>query len=280
MQTIEAHQIKRIVHQECHGKLINLTISGSHLYGFESKDSDVDFRGSFLIDTNNLLGLHTPKDYFERMIDNNDVVLFELKKEIGLLNKGNCNVLEHLFAQQLYTSDEYFELKKIVSLNLNINGLYHSYRGLSWENYNKFCLKGMHTVKKFLYVFRGILAGMNAIENRSIQPNINLLLEGKETHYYYEPIMELIRMKRQGLEKDFLPDSSLAKYHKLVENLFSDMDMIYEKNKPSEKIQLQLDRSRDYDLDKFLRKIRKNYMRKNNGDEMLERPTLGSGKHD
>lgn len=268
MPTIEVNQIKKMVHQEYSGKLLYVTISGSHLYGFESKDSDVDFRGCYLVDTNNLLGLSTPRDYIERIIEpDNDVVLFELKKELGLLNKGNCNVLEHLFANQLYTSDEYFELKKIIGLNLNVNGIYHSYRGMAWENYNKFCLKGMHTVKKFLYVFRGILAGMHAISNRQIQPNLNLLIEGKQEHYYYQPIMELINMKKRGLEKDFLPDSALGKYHGLVENLFSAMDAVYEQNKPSEKIQEQLDRSREQDLDKFLRKVRKNYMRKTNGEQ-------------
>lgn len=266
MPTMEVNQIKKLVHQEYSGKLLYVTISGSHLYGFESKDSDVDFRGSYLIDTNNLLGINTPKDYVERVIGNNDIVLFELKKEIVSLDKGNCNTLEHLFAKPLYTSDEYFELKKIISLNLNINGIYSSYRGLAWSNYNKFCLKGMHTVKKFLYVFRAMLAGMYAIQNRQIQPNLELLLQGKETTYYYEPVMELIRMKKQGLEKDFLPDTVLAKYHGLVENLFSAMDAVYEQNKPSEKIESQLNKSRDQDLDKFLRKVRKNYMRKTNTD--------------
>lgn len=264
--TTDVNQIKKIVHQEYSGKLLYVTISGSHLYGFESKDSDIDYRGCYLIDTNNLLGIHTPKDYIEKTVELNDIVLFELKKELGLLNKGNCNVLEHLFATQLYTSDEYFELKKIIGLNLNVNGIYHSYRGMAWENYNKFCLKGQHTVKKFLYVFRGILAGMHAIQNRNIQPNLEKLLEGKETHYYYEPIMELIRMKRQGMEKDFLSDTLLAKYHGLVENMFSAIDMIYEKNKPSEKLQEEVDRVRTNDLDKFLRKVRKNYMRKITGE--------------
>lgn len=263
------NQIKKLVHQEYSGKLINVCVSGSHLYGFESKDSDVDLRGCWLIDTNNLLGIHAPRDYVERTDGEYDIVLFELKKEIGLLNKGNCNVLEHMFANQLFTSDEYFELKKIISLNLNIPGLYNSYRGMAWENYNKFCLKGMHTVKKFLYVFRAILAGMYVIEHRIIQPNLGKLIEGKESTYYYEPIMELIRLKKQGLEKDFLPDSSLPKYHKLVENLLSTLDMMYEQNKPSEKVQAELNHARERDLDAFLKKIRKNYMRKNNGEDFM-----------
>ena len=263
--TVEINKIKKLVHTEYSGRLLYVTVSGSHLYGFESEDSDIDLRGCWLIDTNNLLGLKIPKDYIPLEDGDLDVVLFELRKEIGLLNKGNCNVLEHLFSKQLYTSDEYFELKKIIGLNLNMSGIYHSYRGLAWENYNKFCLKGMHTVKKFLYVFRGILAGMYAIENRDIQPNLEKLLENR-TESFVEPIQELIRLKKEGKEKDFLPDSSLPRYHKLVEDMITLLDECYEKNKLGEKIQLELDRTREKDLDVFLRKVRKNFMRKNNGE--------------
>ena len=107
--TRTVNQIKHLVTTEYHGKLLNLCISGSHLYGFESEDSDIDYRGCFVLDTNSLLGMSTPRDYVERTFGENDVVLNELKKELGLLDKGNCNILEHLYAKQLYTSDEYFE---------------------------------------------------------------------------------------------------------------------------------------------------------------------------
>src|SRR3990172_9951046 len=196
----EVNQIKRMVNNEYSGKLLYVTISGSHLYGFESEDGVIDFRGCWLLDTNKIIGLENPKLFIKKEEGKNDIVLYELKMELNLLNEGNCNVMEHLFATQLYTSDEYFELKKLVSYNMNMNGIYNSYRGLAWSNYNDFCLKGVHTVKKFLYVFRGILAGMYAIQTRTIEPNLKELLRGKESHYYYPLIMELIRLKKAGNE--------------------------------------------------------------------------------
>lgn len=262
LPTAKVNQIKRIVSNEYSGKLLYVTISGSHLYGFDSVDSDTDYRGCWLVDTNKLLGVDQPRDYIEVMDGDDDIVLFELRKEIKLLDKGNCNVLEHLFAKQLYTSDEYFELKKIIQLNLNMSGIYNSYRGMAWENYNKFCLKGMHTVKKFLYVFRAVLAGIHAIETRSIEPNLEKLLENNKESYA-KPIRELIKLKKQGKEKDFLPDKMLAKYHKLVEDMITRIDDCYETNKIGEKIQLEVDQRRSEDLDKFLKKVRKNYMKTN-----------------
>ena len=121
--------------------------------------------------------------------------------------------------------------------------------------------------KKFLYVFRGILAGMYALENKKIEPNLVTLLDNNyKDSYFYEDIMKLVELKRAGNEKDFLPDSLLPKYHKLVETMISTMDAIYEQVKPSDKLENELNRSREADLNKLLRKIRKNYMKANNGE--------------
>jgi len=51
-------------------RLVNLMISGSHLYGFTSKDSDIDIPGIFLYNTNKLMGLSIPKDTIELKIGN------------------------------------------------------------------------------------------------------------------------------------------------------------------------------------------------------------------
>jgi len=51
-------RIKEKIDKDQNGELIYLTISGSDLYGFPSKDSDVDYRGTYLTGTENLLGLH------------------------------------------------------------------------------------------------------------------------------------------------------------------------------------------------------------------------------
>jgi len=66
-------------------KLFSLTISGSHLYGFSSEDSDVDYRGIFQESTDHFLALNNPKEVIELKnigTDKDDIVLFELKKEI------------------------------------------------------------------------------------------------------------------------------------------------------------------------------------------------------
>ena len=40
--------------------LLNFYISGSDLYGWRSKNSDIDFRGGFVLNQNEFLGLTKP----------------------------------------------------------------------------------------------------------------------------------------------------------------------------------------------------------------------------
>ena len=45
--------------------LLFVTVSGAHLYGFPSADSDVDLRGSFAAPLADVLGLDTPRETSE-----------------------------------------------------------------------------------------------------------------------------------------------------------------------------------------------------------------------
>jgi len=136
-------------------------ISGSHAFGFESPDSDTDYRGCFQLVTNKLLTTRKPKDFLEYKVfkegmtladtDLHDVydketVLDELTKEVSLLLAGNCNHWEHLTAKQIFNSTEHIEMERIFSKQMNLNGIYNSYRGMATQNYKKFILGGKHTV--------------------------------------------------------------------------------------------------------------------------------------
>ena len=71
-------------------------IRGSHAYGLNTEDSDVDEGGIFLSPSEQLLGLGL--DYQEQIADDtNDVVWLELNKFMKLLLKSNPTVLEALF---------------------------------------------------------------------------------------------------------------------------------------------------------------------------------------
>lgn len=216
------------------GKLLSLMISGAHLYGFASEDSDIDYRGTFLADTNALLGLNYPRDVIEiqKKGDINDVVLFELKKEVGLAIAGNCNVLEHLTAKQLYTTKEYLRLKELIMDAFGKNGLYNSYKGMATFNYKKFILQGKNSVKKYLYVFRGLMAGIYALQTGMIEPNIEVL----NRHFKIPEVRLLIGLKRAGTEKGETPQEiDTGVLDAKVAELFQRIDEAYAKSKMKEK---------------------------------------------
>lgn len=241
------NDLRNQVNNKYHGKIIYVTISGSDLYGFRSQDSDIDFRGCFQVSTNKLLGLNTPRDIVElesykdkdelttrqlekdpHLIVENEAVLHELKKELNLMLKGNCNIYEHIFAEPLETSEAHKDLRAMAEAFWNSAGLYNSYRGMAYQNYNKFILGGKHSAKKYLYVLRGLLAGTYALTERKIEPNLETL-----NKYFEEPVVdELLDLKRRGLEKD--PVKHMDRYDQLCDKYFKTIDKEFMDNQDEE----------------------------------------------
>ncbi|GAA3369578.1 hypothetical protein GCM10020367_12850 [Streptomyces sannanensis] len=64
--------------------LLFATVSGAHLYGFPSRDSDVDLRGVHLLSADELLGLREVEETRSRMWDRDgvemDLVTHDLRK--------------------------------------------------------------------------------------------------------------------------------------------------------------------------------------------------------
>lgn len=77
------------------------TVSGAHLYGFASPDSDVDLRGAFLLPLRDVLGLRPSSETIavaEKSPVDLDWVAHDLRKFARLLTSHNGYVLEQLFS--------------------------------------------------------------------------------------------------------------------------------------------------------------------------------------
>ena len=81
--------------------LLFATISGAHLYGFPSPDSDFDLRGAHVLPLEKVVGLDMPDETVEdsRVIEGleMDIVSHDVRKFFSLLLKKNGYVLEQLF---------------------------------------------------------------------------------------------------------------------------------------------------------------------------------------
>src|SRR5664279_2782674 len=82
--------------------LLFATISGAHLYGFPSPDSDYDLRGVHLLPLKDIVGLQPGPETIEKsgVYDGMeiDLVTHDAKKFFGLLLKKNGYVLEQVLS--------------------------------------------------------------------------------------------------------------------------------------------------------------------------------------
>src|SRR5205814_4542635 len=98
--------------------LVFSTISGAHLYGFPSPDSDFDLRGAHVLPLEKVVGLDVRNETVEdsRVIEGleMDIVSHDVRKFFGLLLKKNGYVLEQLYSPLIvHTTPEHAELKEI-----------------------------------------------------------------------------------------------------------------------------------------------------------------------
>src|SRR2546425_10167556 len=82
--------------------LLFATISGAHLYGFPSPDSDYDLRGAHVLPLEKIVGLEAKDETIEdsRIIEGleMDIVSHDVRRFFRLLLKKNGYVLEQLFS--------------------------------------------------------------------------------------------------------------------------------------------------------------------------------------
>lgn len=124
--------------------LLFVTVSGAHLYGFPSPDSDYDLRGVHLLPARDVLGLHEPRDTIqsEGVRDGLeiDLVTHDAAKFFGLMLKKNGYVLEQLFSPLvLHTTAAHAELAALGRACVTRFHAYH-YLGFAetqWKLFDK-----------------------------------------------------------------------------------------------------------------------------------------------
>lgn len=100
--------------------LLFATVSGAHLYGFPSPDSDYDLRGADVLPAREAVGLMPKRETIEvsglRAGVEMDLVTHDVLKFFGMLLKRNGYVLEQLFSPLVvHTTPEHEELKTIAT---------------------------------------------------------------------------------------------------------------------------------------------------------------------
>src|SRR5690348_7317839 len=136
--------------------LIFATVSGAHLYGFASPDSDWDLRGVHLLPADEVLGLFDPQETIEQERRKDgvelDLVTHDARKFFGLLLKCNGYVLEQVLSPLVvHTTPEHAELKEIAGRCVTRHHAHH-YLGFAETQWRLFQKEDSPHVKPLLYV--------------------------------------------------------------------------------------------------------------------------------
>jgi hypothetical protein len=220
--------------------LLFITISGSHLYGFASADSDYDLRGVHILPIREIIGLNSPRETIELLEVQGDglpvdLVTHELKKFLGLLLKKNGYVLEHLYSPLgVIHTPASAELKELAK-NFITRHHAHHYLGFSHNQWKLFAQESSPRVKLLLYVFRVLLTGIYLMQTGKIEANIVQL--NQEFNLSYIP--DLIARKIEGSDASVLPEFDRGFYESEFQRLSLELETAYNRshlpNEPSSK---------------------------------------------
>jgi hypothetical protein len=224
--------------------LLFATISGAHLYGFPSPDSDFDLRGAHILPLEKIVGLAASDETVEdsRIIEGleMDIVSHDVKKFFGLLLKKNGYVLEQLYSPLIvHTTPEHSELKTIAR-DLITRHHSHHYLGFAATQWKLFEKENPRRVKPLLYVFRVLLTGIHLMRTGVINANLVELNESFSLPY----IPDLTARKTSGPEKSTLPDAEIGlfetEYNRLIAQLEIEAAASRLPEAPSEKAKAEL----------------------------------------
>ncbi|MFI6286179.1 DNA polymerase beta superfamily protein [Streptomyces sp. NPDC051018] len=175
--------------------LLFATVSGAHLYGFPSRDSDVDLRGVHLLPVAELVGLREPEETRSLIWDRDgtemDLVTHDLRKFVRLMLRPNGYVLEQLLSPLVvHTSGAHTELTALAPGVLTVHHAHH-YRGFAGTQWRLFEKTG--ELKPLLYTFRALLTGIRLMRGGTVQAHLPTLLDETDAAPAY--LSELIAAK-------------------------------------------------------------------------------------
>jgi predicted nucleotidyltransferase len=204
--------------------LLFVTVSGAHLYGFPSADSDYDLRGVHILPAREMLGLDEPEETLENSYERDgleiDLVTHDVGKFFRLMLKRNGYVLEQLLSPLVvHTTPEHEQLKAITQGCITRHHAHH-YLGFARNQWQLLVKEPRPRVKPLLYTYRVLLTGIYLMQTGQVEANLVYLNE--TFHLPYIP--ELIERKLSGGEQVFLTQADLTFYEREMERLTKQLE--------------------------------------------------------
>ncbi len=183
--------------------LLFATISGAHLYGFPSPDSDVDLRGVHVLGLQDVLGLENGEETIEQTGVHDgleiDLVTHDVKKFMQLMLRRNGYVLEQLLSPIVeWTTPAHEEMCYLAAKCVTKHHSHH-YLGFAATQWKLFTKESLPRVKPLLYVFRVLLTGIHMMHSGAVEANVVKLNDVFGLPYIQDLVDRKVSGPRKGL---------------------------------------------------------------------------------
>lgn len=175
-----------------------VTVSGAHLYGFPSPDSDVDLRGCHLLPLREVVGLDLPNETLEykAIHDGTEVemVSHEVGKYLRLLVRNNGYILEQIFSPIVVLGQEFLDELRPLARRCITRHHYHHYRGFYATQQKLIAKEEPKRAKPVLYAYRVLMTGIHLLRTGEVEASLLRLND----HFGLAFLDELIARKVCG----------------------------------------------------------------------------------
>lgn len=209
MRVLDLAELRGIVREQPH-PVVFATVSGAHLYGFPSVDSDVDLRGVHVLPPAELLGLRrgpeTLDASFDRAGAEMDLVTHDVVKFARMMLRRNGYALEQLLSPLVVTSGPtHEELVALAPACLTRHHAHH-YLGFARGQWALFLRSGR--VKPLLYTVRVLATGTHLLQTGELEASLPALL-GLAPSWVHEALAAKAGNERLPAAEAGLPDRAV-----------------------------------------------------------------------
>jgi predicted nucleotidyltransferase len=235
MLELDMNALRQLVEVQNYAPLF-VTVSGAHLYGFPSPDSDVDLRGAHRLPLRAIVALDTPQETVDRKLDlagtEVELVSHDLSKYLRLLVKNNGYVLEQIFSPLVVLGQDFLDELRPVAHRCITRHHYHHYRGFIATQRKLLEKQEPKIAKTVLYAYRVLLTGIHLLRTGEVEANLPRLAGQYDLPFLRELIAQ--KQEENGPARDLdweFHDAELRRLEALLESAYQECKLPEERDR-------------------------------------------------
>jgi predicted nucleotidyltransferase len=204
-----------------------VTLSGSHLYGFDSPDSDFDVRACHVLPSLEVVGLKMGPETIDASSVRDgveiDFVSHDAAKFFKLMLGRNGYVLEQLYSPLVLRGGETHDRLKAIGHTCVTRHHAHHYLGFARNQWQLFRKEDPPRLKPLLYTYRVLLTGIHLMRSGTVEADLGRLNETFRIPY----LDDLIARKRESTEAATVEDAGSGVHAVEYDRLTAELEQAY-----------------------------------------------------